>query len=174
MVVALIGVSMPSFWLGLILIFTFSVRLGWFPTSGTGGFQNLVLPAVALGLGGAGVIARVTRSATLEVLQQDYVRTARAKGLYERVVIVHHALRNSLLSVVTIVGLQFGSLLGGAVVVETVFGRQGLGSLTARAIFVQDFPLVQGAVLVSALVFVIVNLLVDLTYSLLDPRIRYA
>lgn len=174
MALSLVGVSMPIFWSGLLLIFLFSLKLGWLPAAGTGGIRALILPAFALGVSGAAIIARVTRSSLLEVLGQEYVRTARAKGLMERVVVGRHALRNALISVVTIVGLQFGALLGGAVVVEVVFGRQGIGFLAAESIRTQDFPLVQGTVMVSALAFILVNLLVDLSYGWIDPRIRYA
>lgn len=173
MMISLVGVSMPIFWSGLLLIFLFSLRLGWLPAAGTGGLAPLILPAFTLGLSGAAIIARVTRSSLLEVLGRDYVRTARAKGLAERVVVMRHALRNAIISVVTIVGLQFGALLGGAVVVEVVFGRQGIGFLAAEAIRQQDFPLVQGTVLIASLAFVVVNLLVDLSYGFFDPRIRY-
>ena len=174
MILSLVGVSMPIFWSGLLLIFLFSLRLGWLPAAGTGGLRALILPAFALGISGAAIIARVTRSSLLEVLGQEYVRTARAKGLARRVVIARHALRNALISIVTIVGLQFGALLGGAVVVETVFGRQGIGFLAADAIRSQDFPMVQGAVMVASLAFVLVNLMVDMAYGWIDPRIRYA
>ncbi|MGQ0570047.1 MAG: ABC transporter permease [Armatimonadota bacterium] len=173
MMVSLIGVSMPIFWSGLLLIFLFSLRLGWLPAAGTGGWRALVLPAFALGFSGAAIIARVIRSSLLEVLGQEYVRTARAKGLAERAVVGRHALRNAMISVVTIVGLQFGALLGGAVVVEVVFGRQGIGFLAAESIRTQDFPLVQGTVLIAALAFILVNLLVDVSYGWIDPRIRY-
>jgi peptide/nickel transport system permease protein len=173
MTVSLIGVSMPIFWSGLLLIFLFSLKLGWLPAAGSGGIKELILPSFALGVSGAAIIARVTRSSLLEVLGQEYVRTARAKGLMERIVVGRHALRNALISVVTIVGLQFGALLGGAVVVEVVFGRQGIGFLAAESIRTQDFPLVQGTVMVSAIAFIVVNLLVDLSYGWIDPRIRY-
>jgi ABC-type dipeptide/oligopeptide/nickel transport system permease component len=173
MVVSLIGVSMPVFWMGLLLIFLFSLRLGWLPAAGTGGLASLILPAFTLGLSGAAIIARVTRSSLLEVMSRDYIRTARAKGLAEPVVVLRHALRNAVISVITIVGLQFGALLGGAVVVEIVFGRQGIGFLAAEAIRQQDFPMVQGTVLIASLAFVLVNLAVDLAYGFFDPRIRY-
>lgn len=173
MVVALIGVSMPNFWLGLLLILTFSLHLGWFPAAGTGDWRYLVLPAVTLGFSGVAIIARITRSSLLEVIHADYVRTARSKGLRPSTVVVKHAMRNSMASVMTVIGLQFGALLGGSVVVETVFGRQGIGFLTVSGIQRADFPLVQVTVMLAALAFVVVNLLVDVTYSLLDPRIRY-
>ena len=173
MVVALIGVSMPSFWLGLILIYLFSFRLGWFPSAGAGGGDRLVLPALALGLSASGIIARLMRSSMLEVLRQEYVVTARAKGLADGLVVFRHALKNALNPLVTIVGLQFGGLLGGAVIVETVFARKGLGSLTVQAILQKDYPLVQATVLFVALTYIVVNLIVDVSYAFLDPRIRY-
>jgi ABC-type dipeptide/oligopeptide/nickel transport system permease component len=173
MLVALFGVSMPSFWLGLILIYFFSVRLEWLPITGQGGWQRLILPAVALGMDFSAVTARLVRASLLEVLRQDYILSARAKGLHARTVVTRHALRNALISVVTIIGLQFGFLLSGAVVIETVFARQGIGRLAITAILAKDFPLVQGIVLLSALVYVAINLLVDLSYSFLDPRIHY-
>jgi peptide/nickel transport system permease protein len=173
MLVALFGVSMPSFWLGLILIYFFSVRLEWLPITGQGGWQRLILPAVALGMDFSAVTARLVRASLLEVLRQDYILSARAKGLHGRTVVTRHALRNALISVVTIIGLQFGFLLSGAVVIETVFARQGIGRLAITAILAKDFPLVQGIVLLSALVYVAINLLVDLSYSFLDPRIHY-
>lgn len=173
MLIALIGVSMPNFWLGLLLIMTFSLQLGWLPAAGTGGLDHLILPAVTLGFSGVAVIARVTRSSLLEVMTSDYMRTARSKGLRGFTVVVKHGMRNSMASVLTIVGLQFGALLGGSVVVETVFGRQGIGFMAADAIQSLDFILVQGTVMLAALAFVLANLLVDISYSLLDPRIRY-
>lgn len=173
MVVAIFGVSMPSFWLGLLLMYTFSLKLNWFPPMGTGGLSRLVLPAITLGLAGAAVIARQTRSAMLEVLRMDYIQTARAKGLAERVVIYRHALKNAMIPVVTIIGLQFGRLLTGAIVIESVFARRGLGNLLVTGILNRDFPMVQGTVLYTAVVYVFVNLVVDLSYGLLDPRIRY-
>lgn len=173
MVVALLGVSMPNFWLGLLLILGFSLQLGWFPASGVGTWRHLVLPGITLGFSGVAIIARITRSSVLEVIHADFVRTARSKGLRPLTVITKHTLRNSMASVLTVAGLQFGALLGGSVVVETVFGRQGIGFLTVSGIQRADFPLVQATVMLAALAFVVVNLLVDLTYSFLDPRIRY-
>jgi ABC-type dipeptide/oligopeptide/nickel transport system permease component len=169
---SLFGVSMPTFWFGMILIYVFSLRLGWFPVTGEGGIRRLVLPALALSLDFSAIIARLVRSSLIEVLQQDYIRTARAKGLREQVVVIHHALRNGLIAVITIIGLQIGTLLGGAVVVETVFARQGIGRLAVTGILGKDFPLVQAIVLLAAVVYVVINLLVDLSYSLLDPRIK--
>ncbi len=173
MLVALIGISMPSFWLGLLLIFAFSLKFRLFPATGGGDLRHLVLPAVTLGLGASAIIARLTRSSMLEVLRHEYVTTARAKGLRESRVIIRHALKNALIPVVTIFGLQFGQLLAGTVVIETVFGRPGIGRLIVDAILNKDFPLVQGIVLVVAISYVVVNLIVDLLYAFLDPRIRY-
>ncbi len=173
MLLALGGLSLPAFWLGLMLIFFFALQLGWLPATGQGGLARLVLPALTLGYGAAGVIARLVRSSMLEVLRIEYVTTARSKGLAERRVVYRHALRNALIPVITIVGLQFGALLGGTVVIETVFARQGIGRLLVGAILYKDFPLVQGIVLFTASAYVLVNLLVDLGYALADPRIRY-
>jgi ABC-type dipeptide/oligopeptide/nickel transport system permease component len=164
---------MPSFWLGFILIWLFSLRFTWFPSTGSEGIKTLVLPAVTLGLVASGVVARLVRSTMLETLRQEYVMTARSKGLSERVVILRHALRNALIPVVTIVGLQFGALLSGAVIIETVFARRGIGRLAVEAVLRRDYPMVQGTILVAATGYVIVNLLVDLSYAWLDPRIKY-
>jgi len=174
MVVALLGVSMPSFWLGLLLIFAFSLHLAWFPATGGGDLWHLVLPSVTLGTIASAIIARLTRSSMLEVLGQDYVRTARAKGLGWWRVVVRHALKNALIPVVTIFGLQFGNLLAGAVIVETVFSRPGLGRLIVGGILAKDFPLVQGTVLFVATVYVLVNVAVDIAYAFVDPRIRFS
>ena len=174
MIVALLGVSMPSFWLGLLMIFAFSLHLGWFPATGGGDLWHLVLPAVTLGMIASAIIARLTRSSMLEVLGQDYVRTARAKGLAWWGVVVRHALKNALIPVITIFGLQFGNLLAGAVIVETVFSRPGLGRLIVGGILAKDFPLVQGTVLFVATAYVMINVLVDITYAYVDPRIRFA
>jgi peptide/nickel transport system permease protein len=179
--VALTGVSLPNFWLAILLIFLFSVTLGWLPPLGWvspardfwGSLRSLVLPAVTLGAAVAAVVMRMTRSSLLEVLQLDYVRTARAKGLGEAPVLLRHALRNALVPVVTVVGLQAGALLGGAIITETIFALPGVGRLLVDAIFQRDFPVVQGVVLFLALNFLLVNLLVDLAYAGLDPRIRY-
>jgi peptide/nickel transport system permease protein/oligopeptide transport system permease protein len=172
MVVALLGVAMPTFWLGFLLIFVFSLHLGWLPATGGGDLLHLVMPAVALGMIAAAIIARLTRSSMLEVLGQDYVRTARAKGLGSGSVIVRHALRNALIPVVTVFGLQFGNLLAGAVIVETVFSRPGLGRLIVGGILAKDFPLVQGTVLFVAAAYVLINVVVDVAYAYVDPRIR--
>jgi ABC-type dipeptide/oligopeptide/nickel transport system permease component len=174
MLVALLGVSMPSFWLGLLLILLFSLQLGWFPATGGGGLVHLVMPMVTLGLVPAAIIARLTRSSMLEVLGQDYIRTARAKGLAGWAVVVRHGLKNAFIPVVTVFGLQFGNLLAGTVIVETVFSRPGLGRLIVGGVLNKDFPLVQGAILFVATAYVVINLLVDLAYAFFDPRIRYA
>lgn len=169
-----VGVSMPSFWLGLLLLLVFAVELQWFPVISTGGWKALVLPAVTLGFRAAAIISRLVRSSLIEVLSQDYIRTARAKGLSSWKVIWSHALKNTLVPIVTIIGLQFGSLLGGAIIVEAVFVRRGIGQLVINAIQVRDFPVVQGTILFVALIYVFVNLFVDLIYGFLDPRIRYS
>jgi peptide/nickel transport system permease protein len=173
MLMALLGVSIPSFWLGLLLIFALSLRLGWLPATGGGDIWHLIMPAMTLGLGAAAIIARLSRSCMLEVLRQEYITTARAKGLREVLVILRHGLKNALIPVVTIVGLQLGQLLGGTVIIETVFARPGVGRLIVNGILEKDFPLVQGIVLVGATSYVLINLLVDVTYAFLDPRIRY-
>jgi peptide/nickel transport system permease protein len=170
---ALLGVSMPSFWLGLLLIFVFSLHLAWFPATGGGDLAHLILPAVTLGTIAAAIIARLTRSSMLEVLGQDYVRTARAKGLGGFSVVARHALKNALIPIITIFGLQFGNLLAGAVIVETVFSRPGLGRLIVGGILSKDFPLVQGTVLFVATIYVLINVLVDVAYAYADPRIRF-
>ncbi|MFZ5642063.1 MAG: ABC transporter permease [Bacillota bacterium] len=202
MIGALLGVSMPIFWLGLMLIILFSVTLGWLPVSGrtaigfepetitnfyiidsiiTGNWdalisalRHLALPAIALASYSTAIIARMTRSTMLEVVRQDYIRTARAKGLGERVVVYKHALRNALIPVITVIGLQMGSLLGGAVLTETVFSWPGIGSLLISAILAGDYPIVQGTVIIIASTYVIVNLVVDVLYAFLDPRIHYS
>lgn len=172
MVAAVSGISMPGFWLGLLLIQLFSVQLGWLPTGGLEGFSSYILPSITLGAGIMSMIARFTRSSLLETLQADYIRTSRAKGLKENAVIVQHALRNSLISVVTIAGLQFGFLLGGSVVVETVFSFPGMGRLLIDSIAFRDYPVIQSALLLFALEFIIVNLIVDLLYTVLNPKIQ--
>lgn len=175
---ALAGVSMPVFWQGLMLMWVFALLLqqwiGWgFPATGRGTLLHLVLPAITLGTSSAAIIARMTRSSLLEVLRQEYIMTARAKGLREQIVTYKHALRNALIPTVTVVGLQFGTLLSGAVLTETVFAWPGVGRLMVESITNRDYPMVQGAVLLVALSFVLVNLLVDLLYAYIDPRIRY-
>jgi ABC-type dipeptide/oligopeptide/nickel transport system permease component len=174
MLLALVGICTPSFWLGLILMLIFSVELGWFPSTGAGGISHLVLPAITLGVGAAAVIARVTRSSMIEVFSEDFIRTARAKGLAERMVVVRHALKNALIPIITILGLEFGGLLAGAVITETVFSYPGIGQLLIKSINNRDFPIVQGALLLFAVQFVLVNLIVDLLYARVDPRISYA
>lgn len=173
MILALIGVSMPTFWFGLLAIRFFAVETPLFPVAGRGTFAHLVLPAITLGLSSTGIIARMTRSALLEVLGQDYVRTARAKGGAPRTVVFKHALRNALVPVLTVGGLEFGSLLAGAVITETVFTWPGVGRMLVTSVLSRDYPVVQGSVLLIAVSFIIVNLLVDLVYGLIDPRIRY-
>lgn len=190
MLVAQLGVSMPVFWLGVLLILLFAVKLNWLPSFGRGAplteamasgdlaglidsLRHLLLPAVTLAFFNLALLSRLTRWALLEVLEEDYVRTARAKGQQERIVLYRHALRNALLPIVTIVGLQFGNALGGAVVTETIYGWPGMGRLVVQAIGQRDFPVVQGAVLVLALLFSLVNVFVDLLYAFIDPRIRY-
>ncbi|HLW61372.1 MAG TPA: ABC transporter permease [bacterium] len=173
MMVALVGISMPSFWLGLLLIFIFSLHLGWLPAAGGGGLDHLPLPALALGMGAAAIIARLTRSSMLEVLRMEYMTTARAKGLANLGVVLRHGLKNALIPIITIFGLQFGSLLAGTVIIETVFGRPGIGQLLVNAILNKDFPLVQGVVLFVAVGYVMINLAVDVIYAAVDPRIRY-
>jgi peptide/nickel transport system permease protein len=165
--------SMPTFWLGTILILVFGVALQWFPVSGSGDLKHLILPAITLATFSAARNARMVRSSMLDILGLDYLRTARAKGLAEGTVVVRHALRNALMPVITLLGLEVGSLLAGALVTETVFAWPGIGRLTVDSIYARDYPVVQGVVTFSALVFVVVNLAVDLSYGLLDPRIRY-
>ena len=169
----LFGISMPVYWLGLMLILVFSIRLRWLPAAGAEGVLSIVLPAVTLAFFSMAFVARITRSSMLEVLHQDYVRTARSKGARQRVVVWRHALRNALAPVVTVIGLQFGELLGGAILTETVFAWPGLGRLLVSSIFARDYPTVQGLVIVFALLFALVNLAVDLFYGVIDPRVRY-
>lgn len=170
---ALIGVSMPVFWFGLLAILYFSVQLGWFPVAGRGTWQHLVLPAFSLGIGSMAIIARMTRSSMLEVLSQDYIRTARAKGVMSKSVVLKHAFRNAMVPVVTVGGLQFGTLMAGAVLTETVFTWPGIGRLLVDSILARDYPVVQGAVLLIAVSFIVINILVDALYAVIDPRIRY-
>jgi ABC-type dipeptide/oligopeptide/nickel transport system permease component len=170
---AMLGISVPVFYSSLLLIMLFSFRLGLFPATGQGGLSRLVLPATALGLASAAALARLVRSSMLEVLRQEYIVTARAKGLARSAVILAHALKNALIPTVTMLGLQLGGLLGGAVVTETIFSRPGIGRLAVDAINNRDFTLVQGTVLFAAVTYVMVNLLVDMLYALIDPRIRY-
>jgi len=172
-VIALLGVSIPGFWLALLFIFLFSIRLEWLPITGSSSL-SIIMPCLALGLWAGGTIARLVRSGMLEVLQSDYIRTARAKGLYKHRIILVHALRNALLPVVTIFGLQFGHVLAGTVIIEAVFARPGLGLMLVNAIVAKDFPLVQGTIMFVAGAYILVNLLVEVIYTYLDPRIRYS
>lgn len=173
MLIALVGISAPGFWIALFLIFTFSYLIPIFPISGYDGFFSLVLPSITLGLGTAGNIARMTRSSMLEVIKQDYMRTAESKGVNVFQLVVGHGLQNALIPVITLIGIQFGSLLAGAVITETVFALPGIGSLAIEAIATRDMPTVQGLVLFMAFMFIIVNLFVDIIYSVVDPRIKY-
>lgn len=172
MIFALLGVSMPNFWLGLMMILVFAVNLGWVPSGGYSDWSSLILPAITLGTGSAAIITRMTRSSMLEVIRQDYIRTARAKGVSEQVVINQHALKNALIPVITVIGLQFGALLGGAVLTETVFSWPGVGRMMVDAIRQKDAPTVLGTVVFLATTFSLVNLLVDLLYGFVDPRIK--
>jgi peptide/nickel transport system permease protein len=169
---ALVGVSIPNFWLGPVLMLVFSVQLGWFPISGREGLASLVLPALTLGSAMAAILSRMVRAALLEVLGEDYIRTARAKGLAPRQVIWRHALCNSLLPVITVLGLQLGAVLGGAVITEVIFSWPGIGQLTIEAIQRRDYPVVQGCILVISLTYVLVNTATDLLYAWIDPRVR--
>jgi peptide/nickel transport system permease protein len=171
-VVTLLGLSVPNFALGPLLILLFSVELGWLPVSGRGGFGHLLLPAATLGAALAAIMTRMVRGSMLEELSSDYVRTARAKGLPESRVLLHHAFPNALIPIITVVGLQFGSLLAGAIVTETIFSWPGVGRLTVQAIQSRDYPLLQGCILAIALSYVVVNLLTDLLYAVVDPRVR--
>lgn len=169
---AIVGISIPNFWLGLMLIYIFSVKLGWLPVTGTD-LKNLILPALTLGLANAASVSRLTRSSMLDVLAQDYMRTARAKGLAETVVLSRHALRNGLINVVNLLGLQFTYMMGGAIVVENVFAWNGIGRLAIQSIFQRDYPTIQGFILIFATVVAIVSIFLDVIYALLDPRIAY-
>jgi peptide/nickel transport system permease protein len=173
MAVAMLGISTPIFYSSLLLILLFSFTLRWLPATGQGGIERLIMPAIALGLTSSAVLARLVRSSMLEVLRQEYITTARAKGLAPQLVVIAHALKNALIPAVTMLGLQLGALLGGAVVTETIFSRPGVGRLAVDAILNRDFPLVQGTVLFAASVYVLVNLAVDVSYAVIDPRIRY-
>jgi peptide/nickel transport system permease protein len=173
MTIALLGISIPVYWSSLLLIVLFAITLRWFPPIGQGGLDRLIMPAVALGFLSAGALARMVRSSMLEVLSQDYVLTARAKGLGPRAVLLRHALRNALIPVITILGLTFGNLVGGAVITETIFARLGLGRMYVEAVQNKDFTLVQGTTLFIALAYVLINIMIDLIYTYVDPRIRY-
>ena len=168
---SLFGLSMPVFWTGLTLIIFFSLWLPWLPVGGSGSLRHLIMPAVTLALPSLAMVARMTRSSILEVLREDYIRTARAKGVREQVVVLKHGLRNACIPIVTLLGLQVGQLLGGAVLTETVFAWPGMGRLIVRAIFARDYILLQGAILVFALAFVLINLIVDISYAMFDPRV---
>lgn len=170
---SLLGLSLPNFWLGPLLMIVFSIQLGWTPVSGRGGLSHLFLPAITLGLGMSAILVRILRASLLQVIHQDYVKTARAKGLREKHVWLKHVLRNALLSVVTIMSLQFGGLLAGSLITETIFSWPGIGRLTVQAIQTRDYPLVQGCVLVIATSYVLINFLTDLLYKLVDPRVSY-
>lgn len=173
MALAVSGISFPTFALGLLLMEIFSVKLGWLPTVGAGSWEHYILPSITLGAGVAAVMARFTRGSFVEIMQEDYIRTARAKGLAETVVVVKHGLRNALIPVVTMMGLQFGFLLGGSIVVEKVFNWPGLGRLLVDAVEMRDYPVIQAEVLLFSLEFILINLLVDMLYAVINPRIRF-
>lgn len=172
MTLSVSGISLPSFWVGFLLIMLFSVKLRWFPTTGAAGFKSLVLPSITLGISISAVIARFTRSSIVEILEEDFIRTARAKGLKEKVVIWKHALRNSLIQIITVAGLQFGFLLGGSVVTETVFAFPGIGSLLVQSVNFRDYPEIQSLILIFSLQFILINLLVDILYAVVNPEIK--
>ncbi|BBI36643.1 glutathione ABC transporter permease [Cohnella abietis] len=173
-IVGLFGISMPSFWSGILLILIFSVHFGWFPAMGSDGWKTLVLPAFTLGIVGSGFIVRMVRNSMLEVINEQFILTLRSKGLSERLVMYRHALRNALIPAITMIGVLVGELMAGAVVIETVFSRQGIGRIVSDALMAKDLPVVQGVVFFSAIIYVLVNLLVDLSYSVIDPRVRRA
>lgn len=172
MVTAMLGVSMPSFWLGLLLIMWFSLKLGWFPSGGDGSFKHLILPAIALGAGQAGSLTRITRSSMLDVIRQDYLRTARAKGVSEKMVIRKHALKNALIPIITVFGSTFGNLLGGAVAIETVFSWPGIGRLTVSGVNQRDITLATGCIIMFTIILTVTMLVVDIVYAYVDPRIK--
>ncbi|MXQ51035.1 ABC transporter permease subunit [Salinicoccus hispanicus] len=173
MLTAISGISLPNFWVGLVIIQIFSVQLGWFPTGGAGSWQSYIMPSFALGAGIMAIIARFTRSSLVESLKQDYIRTGRSKGLGKGSIVFGHALKNSLIPVITVTGLQFGFLLGGSVVVETVFSFPGLGTLLIDSIQFRDYPVIQALILLFALQFILVNFIVDIIYGFVNPKIRY-
>ena len=173
MVAAIVGVSIPHFWLGMMLLFAFSLKLGWLPVAGSD-LRTLILPALTLGLANAAILARLTRSAMIDIFDQDFVRTARAKGLPRSVVLYRHALRAGLVPIVSMMGLQFAYMMGGAIVVENVFAWNGIGRLAIEAVFARDYPVIQGFILVFATVVVLVSVVIDILYAWLDPRIRYS
>jgi len=169
-----LAVAIPAFWLGILLILFFALNLGWFPATGQGGGKRLVLPALSLGIGYSAIIARLVRANLIQVLEKDYILTARSKGLIERIVVFRHALKNALIPVITMIGLQFGNMMGSAVVIETLFARMGLGRLLVLAILQRDYPLIQGTILVFGIIYIVSNLIIDVLYSVVDPRIHYA
>ncbi|MGF7048839.1 peptide/nickel transport system permease protein [Paenibacillus sp. DS2015] len=171
-IVGLFGISMPTFWTGILLILIFSIQLGWFPAMGSDGWKTVVLPALTLGIVGAGFIVRMVRNSMLEVINEQFIVTLRSKGLSEKAIMYQHALRNALIPAITMMGMLIGEMLAGAVVIETVFSRQGIGRIIADAIMAKDLPVVQGVIFFSAIIYVIVNLLVDISYSFIDPRVR--
>lgn len=173
-VLALVGASMPSYWVAYLLILLFSVRFGWLPVAGSSTWQHALLPAATLGIGGSASLMRLVRSEMLETLGQDYVRTARAKGLHQRIVVMRHALRNALIPTTTVIGMRFAGMLGGAVIVETIFSWPGIGKLIVDAIFDRDYPMIQGFVVFMGTVFLLINLIVDIGYGIIDPRVRLA
>ena len=170
---ALLGLSMPNFWIGLMLMLLFSYRLRLLPASGSGTLLHLIMPAIALGLPAAGVITRLTRSSMLEVLKEDYIRTAQSKGLKKQVVVYKHALKNAMLPVVTVIGIQLGSRLGGSVIIESVFAYPGIGRFAYLRLLARDYPMIMGNLLIFAFIFILINLLTDILYGFLEPRIRY-
>lgn len=173
-VIALLGASMPSYWVAYLLILLLSVRLGWLPVAGSQTWQHAVMPAITLGIGGSASLMRLTRSEMLETLNQDYIRTARAKGLHSRALMLGHALRNTMIPLSTVLGMRFAGMLGGAVIVETIFSWPGIGKLVVDAIFDRDYPMIQGFVIFMGTAFLLINLIVDLGYGVIDPRIRLA
>ena len=173
MVLAIVGVSMPHFWLGLLLLFLFALQLQWLPVAG-GDWRSLILPALTLGLANAAVLARLTRSAMIDIFDQDFIRTARAKGLPRSIVLYRHALRSGLVPVVSMLGLQFAYLMGGAIVIENVFAWNGVGRLAIEAVFARDYPLIQGFILFFATIVALASVVIDVAYAFLDPRIRYS
>lgn len=173
-VIALLGASMPSYWVAYLLILLLSVRLGWLPVAGSQTWQHAIMPAITLGIGGSASLMRLTRSEMLETLNQDYIRTARAKGLHSRALMLRHALRNTMIPLSTVLGMRFAGMLGGAVIVETIFSWPGIGKLVVDAIFDRDYPMIQGFVIFMGTAFLLINLIVDLGYGVIDPRIRLA
>ena len=173
MFVALIGAAMPVYWTGLIMLSLFAVQLGWFPVTGGPGLRGLVLPAIALGLARTATLARLTRSSMIEVMREDYIKTARSKGLSERLVIYKHAFKNAMIPVLTVAGMSFGSMLGGTVITEIIFTRSGLGRIAVESIWTHDLPMIQGTAIIYVIIFLSLNLLIDVIYAYIDPRIRY-